>query len=84
MCRKTGLLISGCQSHQTSADAWIHNKYMGAATYYLSHNLEAFNWKINYKDLVDAMNNDMVKYGYSQRPELNGNKGLFSGTFLGK
>lgn len=82
--QKTGLLISGCQSHQTSADAWIHNKYMGAATYYLSHNLEAFNWKINYKDLVDAMNNDMVKYGYSQRPELNGNKGLFSGTFLGK
>lgn len=82
--QKTGLLISGCQSHQTSADAWIDNKYMGAATHYLARNLEKNNWTMKYKDLVDAMNQSMVSHGYSQRPELNGNEGLFKGNFLGK
>lgn len=79
---RTGLLISGCQSDQTSADAWIHNKYMGAATYYLAYALEQNNWDINYKQLVEIMNNKLAQYGYTQRPELNGSVQLFTGNFL--
>lgn len=78
----TGLLISGCQSHQTSADAWIDGDYIGACTYYLNKNLEKNNWSVNYKTLVDGMNSDLAKAGYTQRPELNGSAKLFGDEFL--
>jgi len=81
---QTGLLISGCQSHQTSADAWLHTKYMGACTYYMLEVLKEHNYDISYKKLVDAVNQKMVQYGYSQRPECNGNVALMKGKFLGK
>jgi hypothetical protein len=78
----TGLLISGCQSHQTSADAWIHTKYMGAATYYLSEVLHDYDYDIDYKTLVEKMNKRLSRWGYSQRPELNGDPTIFSTKFL--
>jgi len=78
----TGLLISGCQSHQTSADAWINNKYMGAATYYLSQSLKNNNYDATHQTIIDEMNASMVKYGYTQRPELNGSGDLFATKFL--
>lgn len=78
----TGLLISGCQSQQTSADAWIHNKYTGAATYFMAHVLKQHNYDVDYKTLVDQMNMYLAEYGYTQRPELNGSKKLFKGKFL--
>ncbi len=79
---QTGLLISGCQSQQTSADAWIGGKFMGAATYYLVDTLKNNNYDITYKDVIDIMNGAMVKYGYSQRPELDGSADLFGAKFL--
>jgi len=78
----TGLLISGSQAHQTSADAWIDGDYIGACTYYLVKNLEKNNWTVNYKSLVDGMNTDLAKAGYTQRPELNGSAKLFGDEFL--
>ena len=78
----TGLLVSGCQSHQTSADAWIHDRYMGAATYYMFDNLRKHNWDVGYETLVNEMNNSMIQYGYTQRPELNGSNALFNNKFL--
>ncbi len=77
-----GLLISGCQSHQTSSDAWIHNKYQGAATFFMIENLKRARWNSTYKTLVTRMNRDLKKYGYSQRPELNGSSGMFTKKFL--
>lgn len=77
-----GILISGCQSHQTSADAWIHNRYMGACTYYMTQTIARNNWKISYKKLVEDMNHSIAKYGYTQRPELNGSKAQFNKNFL--
>lgn len=77
----TAMMISGCQAHQTSADAYIDGKYMGACTYYLVQNLNA-NPTIGYKTLVDNMNNNMVTYGYTQRPELNGPESLFGKSYL--
>jgi len=79
---EVGLLISGCQPHQTSADAWIHSRYMGAATYFLVYHLRHNGYKINYRDLVECMNKSLRNYGYSQRPELNGNETLWERNFL--
>lgn len=78
----TGLLISGCQSHQTSADAFLANKFMGAATFFLSKTLQKHNYDISYKDLVDEMNIQLVEWNFTQRPELNGSVILFNGGFL--
>ena len=80
--RTTGLLISGCQSHQTSADAWIHNKYQGAATFFLNHELQKARYNLDYETLVERMNQKLEQYGYTQRPELNGASDLFSKKFL--
>lgn len=79
---ESGLLISGCQSSQTSADAWIHNRYMGAATFFLIENLKKYRWNVDHKKLVVAMNRDLKKHGYAQRPELNGKADLFGTKFL--
>lgn len=80
--RTTGLLISGCQSHQTSADAWIHNKYQGAATFFLNYELQKARYNLDYRTLVERVNKDMEKHGYTQRPELNGSSKLFTKKFL--
>lgn len=79
---KTGLLLSGCRADQTSADAWIHNQYIGAATHYITETLEKHNWDVNYKTLIDEASAALKKYGYSQRPELNGSASLFGQKFL--
>ena len=78
----TGLLISGCQSHQTSADAYINGTYMGACTYALLKLLSDYNYDLSYKQLIDKMNIFMSVQGYSQRPELNGSETLFDHKFL--
>jgi len=79
----TGLLISGCQSDQTSADAYINRKYQGAATYFLGAALKKYNYDVDHKTIVEFMNNKLSKSGYTQRPELNGTKSLFGQKFLG-
>jgi hypothetical protein len=78
----TAILISGCQSHQTSADSFIGNKFMGAATFFIARNLELNNFSIDYKRLVELVNTELAQFGYTQRPELNGRQDLFSKNFL--
>ena len=80
---QTGLLISGCQSHQTSADAWINNMYCGAATFAFVSTMERGGYDVSYKELVDSMNQFMVQTGFSQRPELNGSADLLNTKVLG-
>ena len=82
--KEVGLLISGCQSHQTSADSYIGNKFMGAATYFLARNLAKAKNDITYRQLVDRMNEELQEFGYDQRPELNGDAALFDMKFLKK
>lgn len=78
---QSSVLITGCQSYQTSADANINGQWQGAATYALTTALKA-NASLTYKQLVIQMNEFMIKEGYTQRPELNGLSGLYSETFL--
>lgn len=77
-----GMLITGCQSQQTSADAWIGGKYMGAATYYVLQTVADFNYDIDYKTLIDEVNGRLAANGFTQRPELNGNESLFTTKVL--
>lgn len=79
---KTSLLISGCRSHQTSADAFIAGKYHGAATYAVYSILEEHNYDISYKDLIEKVNKWVYHYQFTQRPELNGPRVLFEKKFL--
>ena len=79
---RVGLLISGCQSHQTSADAFIGGKYMGACTYMVLDVLRTHKYACDYKKLVDDVNHRMVQHGFTQRPELNGSRSLFNHRFL--
>ncbi|TFG95767.1 caspase family protein [Candidatus Thorarchaeota archaeon] len=78
----TGMLITGCQSHQTSADAYIGGRYNGAATYSLVSSCKVADYNINYKTLIEKMNDFMARSGYSQRPELDGSSALYGDLFL--
>lgn len=69
----TGVLISGCQSNQTSADA---NPTGDPADAYgaLSHSIlqvvEEYEGNINNADLVNAIRKKLKEAGYTQRPCL--------------
>lgn len=80
--QERGMLITGCQSQQTSADAFIGGKFMGAATYFVAQVLKEFDYKVSYKTLVDEMNKRLAATGFTQRPELNGNIALFESKVL--
>lgn len=67
---RNGILISGCQSNQTSADAEINGKPCGAMTYVLGKVLNDSNYDITYADLIVKMNKLLDEYGYEQNPQL--------------
>ena len=77
--KNKGVLISGCQSDQTSADAWMHTKFMGAATYFM---IEALTMVDTYSEIVEHMNFNLIQHGYTQRPQFNGNEFYRSQKFL--
>lgn len=78
---KTSLLISGCQSYQTSADAKIGGVWQGACTYFFNEIVRE-NPEITYKELVDELNDRLAFANFSQRPELNGPASIFDRKFL--
>lgn len=77
-----GILISGCQSNQTSADAFIGGRYNGALTYCLVNLVEQYPG-ISYSELVERLNGLLGQIGFSQRPELNCDQRYFGERFLG-
>ncbi len=78
----SALMISGCQSHQTSADAYINGTYRGAATYYLDNTLRELGYDSSYVEVVDKLNKDIAQSGFTQRPELDGSVTLHNKSFL--
>jgi len=76
------ILISGCEDNQTSADAWLNNKYHGAMTYTLAHILSMNNYDITYKDLVTCMNKTLKKHRFTQNPQLECRNEFFNKKFL--
>ncbi len=67
-----GALLSGCQSHELSADAYINNRYNGAFTHYLIRNLNKYSETKNMKETIELVNKDLAKNGYDQSPQSEG------------
>jgi len=76
------ILISGCQDDQTSADAWLNNKYGGAMTCMLANVLQENDFDISYKNLVVKMNKKLDKYRFTQNPQLECSGEFFNDKFL--
>jgi len=76
------ILLAGCQDNQTSADAWINNRYQGAMTYALAFILSKHNYNITYKQLITEVNAYMDKFKFLQNPQLECRKEFFNHKFL--
>jgi len=66
--------ISGCQDHQTSADATIGGQRQGAMTWALLESLgeggQGGAWTYRYENLVNTMRRKLKQRGFSQVPAL--------------
>ncbi len=75
------VLLSGCRSDQTSADAYINGRYNGAFSYFAIKELRA-----DPRRTLDAIHvayrNDLVNGGYTQEPQLEGPQDRVSGPMF--
>ena len=67
-----GALLSGCASHQLSADAYINNRFNGAFTHYLIKNLSLYGQDASMQDIVKYVNIDLMENDYDQNPQSEG------------
>ena len=67
-----GALLSGCASHQLSADAYINNRFNGAFTHYLIKNLNQYGQDASMQDIVKYVNIDLMDNDYDQNPQSEG------------
>jgi len=67
-----GALLSGCASHQLSADAYINNRFNGAFTHYLIKNLIQYGQDASMQDIVKYVNIDLMNNDYDQNPQSEG------------
>ena len=67
-----GVLLSACQSHQLSADAYIDKRFNGAFTHYLLKNLANDGINKNLQEIVAKVHADLSKNGFDQIPEFEG------------
>lgn len=77
------LLISGCQSHQTSADARFGGRPNGALTFYLLKVLSGKDGlSLPLSTVVKTVQSDLKKNGFSQIPQIEGPVSLSQGSFF--
>ena len=67
-----GVLLSGCASHQLSADAYINNRFNGAFTHYLINNLSHYGHNTPLQTIIQYVNIDLAKNGFDQNPQIEG------------
>lgn len=63
--------VSGCMANQTSADTEMEGRPCGAMTYYFLKDLSK---TATLRDVVKAMNTDLARGGYGQRPSCEGTR----------
>jgi hypothetical protein len=80
---QNAVLIAGCRSDQTSADAWIENDYHGALTYSVTSALRAGSFSLSNRQLVEDAGTYLETNGYDQVPQLEAPEALHGLTFLG-
>ena len=78
--KTNAVLVAGCRSDQTSADAWIDGDYHGALTYYLWRSMRDSKWKTTYRKLISATGSALADHNYDQEPQLEGPSKLLSST----
>lgn len=66
------ILLSGCKSNQTSADAFIDNDYHGAMSYTAIKAITDANYKLTYAELHDNLISMLEEANYEQVPQLEG------------
>jgi molybdopterin-guanine dinucleotide biosynthesis protein len=65
------VLISGCKSSQTSADAYLDGMHQGACTWALRKNLRDTP-SATLRQIVNQMRADLVDAGFDQVPQISG------------
>ncbi len=68
------ILLSGCKSNQTSADAFINKDYHGAMSYHAIKAITDAKYKITYAELHTKLLSLLEKAMYDQVPQLEGKK----------
>lgn len=66
------ILLSGCKSNQTSADAFIANGYHGAMSYYAIKAITDADFKLTYADLHESLVSTLEDENFDQVPQLEG------------
>jgi hypothetical protein len=66
---KNIVVFSGCSEDQTSADAYISNRFQGAFTYYDNR---AFNVQSTYMDEINRLHDFLPSATYDQNPTIDG------------
>jgi hypothetical protein len=64
-------MISGCTDKQTSADAYINNKYNGALTWSYLETLKTSSKIRTWRELVKTMRDKLKFNNYSQIPQFS-------------
>ncbi len=68
----TEILLSGCKSNQTSADAYISNDYHGAMSYYAIQAIKDAGYNLTYAELHANLLPVLEDENYDQVPQLEG------------
>ena len=71
------VLITGCRDNQTSADAFINNRYNGALTFALVEAMRKGKGKLTYRDLHDRASDVLKTRKFDQVPQLEGRTDRF-------
>jgi hypothetical protein len=66
------ILLSGCKSNQTSADAYINNDYHGAMSYHAIKTITDADYNLTYADLQKRLVSLLEDENYDQVPQLEG------------
>jgi len=67
---ETNVLLAGCRSNQTSADAKIAGDYHGAFTYYLAEAIQQAKGQITYRQLAQRVGKKLKSGRFLQIPQL--------------
>jgi len=77
------ILITGCRSTQTSADAYIGGSYNGALTYHLCKAIRAARGRLTNRELHTRASAALKKSRFDQIPQLEGRQTGLDLPFLG-
>lgn len=66
------ILLSGCKSNQTSADAHIDGDFHGAMSFYAVQAITDADYKLTYRQLHERLSTMLINEMYEQAPQLEG------------